>query len=566
MKPKVKIQRVSPLLLLFIYVIIIVAVFDRGPGMIGKLIINRYELLEKIGEGGMGIVYKAKCHSLNRLVAVKILKSEFAEDEDYVARFKSEATSAARMSHPNIVNVHDVGRSNNINFIVMEYINGKTLKQVIKDSGRLSLKKTIDIACKISRALECAHKNNIIHRDIKPDNILLTEDNIVKVADFGIAKVADSRTVTNSSKVMGTVHYFSPEQAKGSFVDVRTDIYSLGILMYEMVTGRVPYDAESSISIAMMHIQQPVIPPIEIIEDIPKNINGVILKAMEKEPINRYQTAKEMEEVLTAINKDSNFILDLNNSENDTTRLMDTVVVPNVENDYTAVISGQARARQPVIKKSKSALSGNKSLSKSKKILIVIASIILVIIIAVLGNGISKENAMGTQDSVENTIPKDSEKLPLDLKKFVPTLTGSTQDIASQTIVDNGFTMGNISKIYSDSISKGLVISQTPNVNTSYEVGGKIDLVISAGKRIDQVTVPDLRGKTINEAEGILEELKLQLGEKTLIKLNTKGKYKTSKNSKGKIFLQNKEPGTLVNIETKINVSYYEGKNEEEED
>lgn len=566
MKSKVKIQRVSPLLLLFIYVIIIVAVFDRGPGMIGKLIINRYELLEKIGEGGMGIVYKAKCHSLNRLVAVKILKSELAEDEDYVARFKREATSAARMSHPNIVNVYDVGRSNNINFIVMEYINGKTLKQVIKDSGRLSFKKNIDIAIKISRALDCAHKNNIIHRDIKPDNILLTEDNIVKVADFGIAKVADSRTVTNSSKVLGTVHYFSPEQAKGSFVDVRTDIYSLGILMYEMVTGRVPYDAESSISIAMMHIQQPVIPPIEISEDIPKNINGVILKAMEKEPINRYQTAKEMEEVLTAINKDSNFILDLSNSQNNTTRLMDTVVVPNVENDYTEVISGQARARQPVIKKSKSALSGNKPLSKSKKVLIVIASIILVIIIGVLGNGISKENAMDTRDSVENTIPKDSEKLPLDLKKFVPSLTGSTQDIASQTIVDNGFTMGNITKIYSDSISKGLVISQTPNVNTSYEVGGKIDLVISAGKRIAQVTVPELRGKTINEAEDILEELKLQLGEKTLVKLNTKGKYKTSKNSKGKIFLQDKEPGTLVNIETKIYVSYYEGKNEEEDD
>ena len=542
------------------------SVINRGPDMIGKLIMNRYELLEKIGEGGMGIVYKAKCHSLNRLVAVKILKSELTEDEDFVARFKREATSAARMSHPNIVNVHDVGRSNNINFIVMEYINGKTLKQVIKDSGRLSLKKTIDIAIKISRALECAHKNNIIHRDIKPDNILITEDNMVKVADFGIAKVADSRTVTNSSKVMGTVHYFSPEQAKGSFVDARTDIYSLGIVMYEMVTGRVPYDAESSISIAMMHIQQPVIPPIEIIEDIPKNINGVILKAMEKEPINRYQTAKEMEEILNEINKNSNFIFGLNNSQNDATRLMDTVVVPNAYNGYTVLKNVQSRDRQPVVKKSKSELSGNKPLSKSKKIMIVIASILLVIIIGVLGKGISKENAVNMQDSVENTIPKVSEKLPLALKKFVPSLTGSTQDIASQTIVDNGFLLGNITKVYSDSISKGLVISQTPNVNTSYEVGGKIDLVISAGKRSVQVTVPELRGKTINEAEDILDELKLQLGEKTLVKLNTKGKFKTSKNSKGKIFLQDKEPGTLVNIESKINVSYYEGKSEEEEE
>ena len=242
--------------------------------MIGTLLLNRYELLEKIGEGGMGIVYKAKCHLLNRFVAVKILKAELSNDEDFVARFKREATSIARLSHPNIVNVHDVGTENNINFIVMEYINGKTLKQVIKENGRLSSQKTLDIVLQVAKALECAHKNNIIHRDIKPDNIMITKDNMVKVMDFGIAKVDDSRTVTNSNKVMGTVHYFSPEQAKGNVVDCRTDIYSLGIVMYEMVTGQVPYNAESSISIAMMHIQEPVIPPKEIITDIPENING----------------------------------------------------------------------------------------------------------------------------------------------------------------------------------------------------------------------------------------------------------------------------------------------------
>ena len=170
----------------------------------------------------------------------------------------------------------------------------------------LALMKTLDIAFQIAKALECAHKNNIIHRDIKPDNILITEDNIVKVTDFGIAKVADSVTVTNSNKIIGTVHYFSPEQAKGNFVDCRTDIYSLGIVMYEMVTGQVPYNAESSISIAMMHIQEPVIPPKEIISDIPENINQVILKALEKEPINRFQTAKEIADILNAIKEDPN--------------------------------------------------------------------------------------------------------------------------------------------------------------------------------------------------------------------------------------------------------------------
>ena len=301
--------------------------------MIGTLLLNRYELLEKIGEGGMGTVYKAKCHLLNRFVAVKILKAELSNDEDFVARFKREATSIARLSHPNIVNVHDVGTENNINFIVMEYINGKTLKQIIKENGRLSSEKTLDIAFQIAKALECAHKNNIIHRDIKPDNIMITEDNMVKVMDFGIAKVADSRTVTNSNNIMGTVRYFSPEQAKGSFVDCRTDIYSLGIVMYEMVTGQVPYNAESSISIAMMHIQEPVIPPKEIITDIPENINQVILKSMQKEPIKRYQTAREMADILKTIKEYPNFKINVNNGPDDATRIMGEAVVSDIEND-----------------------------------------------------------------------------------------------------------------------------------------------------------------------------------------------------------------------------------------
>jgi len=199
------------------------------------------------------------------------------------------------------------------NFIVMEYINGKTLKQVIKENGRLRFEKTIDIVLQIAKGLECAHSNNIIHRDIKPDNIMITKDNMVKVMDFGIAKVADIRTVTNSSKIMGSVHYFSPEQAKGIFVDCRTDIYSLGIVVYEMVTGRVPYDAESAITIAIMHIQKMVTAPKEIITDIPGNINQVILKAMQKEPIKRYQTAREMAEVISEIKKNPNYKVKMNN-------------------------------------------------------------------------------------------------------------------------------------------------------------------------------------------------------------------------------------------------------------
>jgi serine/threonine protein kinase len=534
--------------------------------MIGKLLLNRYELLEKIGEGGMGIVYKAKCHLLNRIVAVKILKAELSRDEEFVARFKREATSAARLSHPNIVNVHDVGEENDVNFIVMEYINGKTLKQIIKANGRISSQRTVEIALQIARALDCAHKNNIIHRDIKPDNILITEDNIVKVADFGIAKVADSRTVTNSNKIIGTAHYFSPEQAKGNFVDGRTDIYSLGILMYEMITGKVPYDADSSITIAMMHIQEPVIPPIEINADIPENINGVILKAIEKEPINRYQEAKKMAEILSSIKKNPYFKLESNNRPSDATKIMSAVVGSDIGNDFTTVMSQQTNYEKPISEEDKTLFSGRKSPSKNKKIMIIIATILLVMIIVVLGKGINKGKpndaqttiAKETTPKVSEKIPEVSEKTPEVEKKFVPSVIGNTEEIANQTIVNNGFLLGNSLNGYSDTVDKGLVISQTPNVNTSYEKGGKIDLVISQGKEVVQVAVPDLKGKSLDDAKDILEDLKLELGEQTAVKVKAKGKDKHSKDQDEIIFKQDSEPDTLVDIGTKINVSYYE--------
>jgi len=459
--------------------------------MIGTLLLNRYELLEKIGEGGMGIVYKSKCHLLNRFVAVKILKAELSNDEEYTSRFKREATSVAKLSHPNIVNVHDVGAENNINFIVMEYINGKTLKQVIKENGRLSAENTIDIVLQIAKALECAHKNNIIHRDIKPDNIMITDDKMVKVMDFGIAKVADARTMTNSKNIMGTVHYFSPEQAKGNFVDFRTDIYSLGIVMYEMVTGRVPYNAESAITIAMMHIQEPVTAPKEIIADIPENINQLILKALQKEPIKRYQTAKEMGEVLKKIKGNSNYKVIVYNGPDDATKIRAAVIAPDSGDDFTTVMSQAAVMEKTINKKDRDVVLGNKKPSKNKKVMIIIASIVLVIIASALGKFLSKGAPASTPaPSVKTTVPKVVEKLPVVEKEFVPSLIGNTQDIAKQIIVNNGFLIGNISNNYSNSIAKGVVISQSPVVNTSYKKGAKIDLVISQGKKIVPVTLP----------------------------------------------------------------------------
>ena len=455
--------------------------------MIGTLLLNRYELLEKIGEGGMGTVYKAKCHLLNRFVAIKILKTELGNDEDFVARFKREATSIAKLLHPNIVNVHDVGTEENINFIVMEYIDGKTLKQIIKETGRIESQKTLDIVFQVAKALECAHKNNIIHRDIKPDNIMIMEENMVKVMDFGIAKVADSSTVTNAG-IMGTVRYLSPEQAKGNFVDGRTDIYSLGVVMYEMVTGQVPYNAESSISIAMMHIQEPVIPPKEIISDIPENINQVILKSMEKEPIKRYQTAREMADILKTIKEYPNFEININQGPEDATMMMAPIVISDKGNDYTTFMSPASEDENTMMKEDAVVLPTNKKLSKSKKAMIIIASIILVGIVGVLGKMLSSDMATKKEAPiVETTVPKE---IPVVEKKVVPSLIGNTQAIAEQTIVDNGYLLGNITNNYSDSIEKGLVISQTPVVNTAYEKDGKIDLVISQGKEIINTPAP----------------------------------------------------------------------------
>ena len=545
--------------------------------MIGTLVLNRYELLENIGEGGMGIVYKAKCHLLNRFVAVKTLKAELSNDEAFVARFKREAKSAASLSHPNIVNVHDVGAENNINFIVMEYINGKTLKQVIKENDRLGSVKTLDIALQIAKALECAHKNNIIHRDIKPDNILITEDNIVKVTDFGIAKVADVGTIAITNKVLGTAHYFSPEQARGRAVDCRTDIYSLGIVMYEMVTGRVPYTAESSISVAMMHIQEAAIPPKEIIADIPESINQAILKAMEKEPINRYQTAKEMSEILYKIMGVLNFKANSNSESNDATEVMGAVFASNTVNDFTTVMSREEILERPVINKNRKVQSGNKGLSKNKKLMIIIGSIILVMFIGVLGRFFSKgpstdtaatlsettasETTISQTTASDTTVSEVSEKLPTSVKKLVPSLIGNTQDIANQTIVNNGFVLGNISKEYNDSFAEGLVIWQSLAVNTSYEEGSKIDLVISQGQKIAQVSVPELNGENIDNAEEILNGLQLTLGVVTPVMVNSKhSKGNHSKNYNGEIFMQDPAPGTLVDIGTQINVSYYESR------
>ena len=265
---------------------------------IGSFLSDRYEILSKVGAGGMSDVYKAKDHILSRFVAIKVLKQEFSEDSSFVTKFRAEAQSAAGLEHPNIVNIYDVGSENGLYYIVMEYVEGITLKTYIEKNGQLSFKESASIAIQVARGIEAAHNKNIIHRDIKPQNIIISTDGKVKVTDFGIAKATSSNTI--SSDVMGSVHYASPEQARNGFVDGRSDIYSLGIVMFEMVTGRVPFDGDTTVAVALQHLQEEIARPSIYAPDLPISFEKIILKCTQKTPDRRYQT---IEELLTDIRR-----------------------------------------------------------------------------------------------------------------------------------------------------------------------------------------------------------------------------------------------------------------------
>ena len=260
----------------------------------GKLLGNRYEIIEKIGSGGMATVYRAKDLVLKRFVAVKILRDEYTTDNEFIKRFNTEAESAASLTHPNIVSVYDVGKEGSLYYIVMELIKGKTLKEIIIEDGRMGWKWSVKIAKQIASALEIAHRNNIVHRDIKPHNIIITEDGVAKVTDFGIAKAVSNSTITAFGTTIGSVHYFSPEHARGGYTDAKSDLYSLGVVIYEMVTGKVPFDADTPVSVALKHMQEKPVEPKELNPAIPQSLNDLIMKAMEKEPSMRYNTATEM--------------------------------------------------------------------------------------------------------------------------------------------------------------------------------------------------------------------------------------------------------------------------------
>jgi serine/threonine protein kinase len=555
--------------------------------MIGRILGSRYELLEKIGEGGMAIVYKAKCRLLNRFVAVKILKEEFSNNIDFMEKFKREAASVASLSSNNIVNIYDVGHEGDINYIVMEYIKGKTLKQIILQNGSLDSSLVIDYGMQIAKALECAHKNNIIHRDIKPHNILITEDGTVKVTDFGIAKAASSVTMTNTSTVMGSAHYFSPEQAKGSFVDFRTDIYSFGIVLYEMTTGRVPYDAESPVSVALKHIQEPVVPPKNINDRIPQNLNKLIVKAIEKEPIKRYQTANEMYLDLQRIQSNSAYTIATNNNENEYTRIMAPVNVADYEN------KSESKNTNPNInKKNKTKII----ISLAIIMLLVLGSISGIIYKSIFAGNDKKEEVteqilvpkiIGLDEDAakelvegENLIFTVSEEVNSDKPEGtvvecypdegteaingevrvkiskgpesvkVPYVKGFDQITAKNMIEQRGLVLNNVTEDFNDSAAIGVVISQDPVADTLVSNGDKVNIVISKGAKVNLTVVPNIIDLSVSEAERSLQSSNLVLGNKEKVETEDKDRD-------GKILDQSIPANTEVKEGSTVSISYY---------
>lgn len=440
----------------------------------GKILGNRYELIEKVGNGGMATVYKATDLVLKRYVAVKILRDEFTTDEEFIKRFETEAQSAARLVHPNIVSIFDVGVDNGIYYIVMELIQGKTLKEIIiEERGPLPWKWSVNVAIQIASALEMAHKNNIVHRDIKPHNIIITEDGIAKVTDFGIAKAVSNSTITAFGTTIGSVHYFSPEHARGGYTDAKSDLYSLGVVLYEMVTGKVPFDADTPVSVALKHMQEEPEAPIEINSNLPEALNKIILKSLKKDPMLRYQTSTEFLQDLRAAlkNPSGDFVEEIEYDETARTQKIST-------NQYNRRSKKENKFVQFI---------------KQHKTLSVFLGLIILFFIA-FG---------GTMLILNLTNPKEVE---------LPDLVGLTREEAEQKIKELKLEFEVEAEEYNSEIEENHIISQDPKYVKNYsrvKEGTTVKVVISKGT--EKTTVPNVKGKEREEAATLIEEAKLKV-------------------------------------------------------
>ena len=448
----------------------------------GKLLGGRYEIVEKIGNGGMATVYKAVDKVLKRNVAVKILRDEFTTDEEFIKRFEVEAQSAARLTHPNIVSIYDVGVEDSLHYIVMELIQGKTLKEIIvEERGPLPWKWSVNVAIQIASALETAHKNNIIHRDIKPHNIIITEDGIAKVTDFGIAKAVSNSTITAFGTTIGSVHYFSPEHARGGFTDAKSDLYSLGVVMYEMVTGKVPFDADTPVSVALKHMQEEPEEPIELNKHVPTAVNKIIMKALQKDTTLRYQSASEMLVDLrkSLKNPDGDFVEENEYDPTAKTQRLSTEMYENFRDN-------------PDDKKKKKKDNKFVAFIKKHKALSIIVGLILLFALS-LG---------GTLLVLNITNPPEV---------AMPNVVGLSREEAQKQIEDAKLVFEVSSEEYNKDVEAGHVISQDPSYMEGYnsvKEGSTVSVVISKGQ--ETTTVPKVVGMEQEEAIKALEEANLK--------------------------------------------------------
>lgn len=475
----------------------------------GMFVGDRYEIVNKIGTGGMSDVYKAKDHTLGRFVAIKVLKPEFSEDVNFVTKFRTEAQSAAGLEHPNIVNIYDVGSENGMHYIVMEYVEGITLKTYIEKKGQLTFKEAVSIAIQVGRGIEAAHNKGIIHRDIKPQNIIISTEGKVKVTDFGIARAATSNTI--SSDVMGSVHYASPEQARNGFVDGKSDIYSLGIVMYEMVTGRVPFDGDTTVAVAIQHLQEEIVPPSAYAPNLPISMEKIILKCTQKNPDRRYESMTallaDLRKALISPNEDFVVIAPVSQEK---TRVIGEEEINKIKqetsNIYLSdedVVSHNQNHRDKFEKRDRfeedeeddeeaydddELEEMNPKMDKAITIMGIAAGVIIVALIIFILVSFFGNFKFGGSSNKANTETSETQADGIE----VPDLKGLTFDEAKEQLNAKGLGIKNAGTVASDQYDEGQIVSQTPDALTKAEANTTVEVTLSSGK--GEVSVPSVTG------------------------------------------------------------------------
>ena len=511
----------------------------------GIIIGGRYEVISRIGMGGMADVYKSRDHKLNRFVAVKVLKREFREDETFVKKFQSEAQSVAGLIHPNIVNVYDVGEDRGLYYIVMELVEGIALKDYIQKKGRLTPKEVISIALQVCAGMEAAHSKDIVHRDIKPQNIMISREGKVKVTDFGIAKATSSNTI--STNAMGSVHYTSPEQARGGFSDAKSDIYSLGITMYEMITGVLPFDGDSTVSIALKHLQEEIVPPSEIVPEIPYSLEQIILKCTQKSPNRRYIDANQLILDLrhSVVDPEGDFVTISPIANIDDTRKVTEEELAKIQSlakyddEETDVEEEQEEKPQRTRNKKEDI---NPKMAKIMKILAVLVSVIFVFILIF---AIGKATGLISMGPGEEQV---SEK-----KVAVPKLVGEKEEDAKKLCEELGLKMKVLLREESEEYDTGLVSSQKTSEGAQVPENTVVQVIVSTGIKLPEFEVPDVKGEKENDAIDILIDAGFS-------RENIEVSYKNDDEiEKGRVIETTPNSENMASVETHIEVVVSEG-------